>query len=141
MANGHIENVIAIAATYCFLARTLQSVIWQLPGRRRMLYYMDLNMLLVHFYVYFFIAVTAQQSKLIFHSVLATGVCKKNSLFPWMVALITDASSHVLLQRSPQSSGTSLPPYNPNERNELRRRYINLIYYLMRSPVYERYTE
>nr|XP_002131520.1 peroxisomal membrane protein PEX16 [Ciona intestinalis] len=67
---------------------------------------------------------------------LSTGVFGTKSLLPWLAALVVDTSSHALIQRDHKSER----PYNPQEKQELRRRYANLIVYLLRSPVYEKTT-
>ncbi|CAK8691740.1 unnamed protein product [Clavelina lepadiformis] len=73
--------------------------------------------------------------------VMAVGVFGTKSFIPWLSALVTDSSSHVLLQRTIQSTSSKKRlSYNPEETRELQRRYANLMLYLLRSPVYDKFT-
>uniref|UniRef100_H2YT15 Peroxisomal membrane protein PEX16 n=1 Tax=Ciona savignyi TaxID=51511 RepID=H2YT15_CIOSA len=67
---------------------------------------------------------------------LATGAFGTRSLLPWLTALMVDTSSHALIQRNYKI----LRPFNPEEKQELRRRYANLLLYLVRSPIYDKVT-
>uniref|UniRef100_A0A8C6ZVS4 Peroxisomal membrane protein PEX16 n=1 Tax=Nothoprocta perdicaria TaxID=30464 RepID=A0A8C6ZVS4_NOTPE len=64
---------------------------------------------------------------------LSLGVWGQRSWKPWLLSAILDVSSLSLL--------SDLKDLNRRERVELRRRTILLLYYLLRSPFYDRYSE
>uniref|UniRef100_A0A8C3DI57 Peroxisomal membrane protein PEX16 n=2 Tax=Corvus moneduloides TaxID=1196302 RepID=A0A8C3DI57_CORMO len=64
---------------------------------------------------------------------LSLGVWGQRSWKPWLLSAILDISSLSLL--------SDLKDLNRRERVELRRRTILLLYYLLRSPFYDRYSE
>ncbi|KAM6445294.1 peroxisomal biogenesis factor 16 [Rhynochetos jubatus] len=64
---------------------------------------------------------------------LSLGVCGQRSWKPWLLSAVLDISSLSLL--------SDLKDLNRRERAELRRRTILLLYYLLRSPFYDRYSE
>ena len=72
-----------------------------------------------------------------FRAVLSLAATGKRSFVPWVASLVADASSHVLLQRNTVSS----KKYSHIEAKELKRRYIGLLFYLLRSPFYDRYAK
>jgi len=59
------------------------------------------------------------------------------SFIPWIISLISDASSHVLLQRNEKRMKKLIKI----ERIELKRRYLNLLLYLLRSPIFDKYSK
>ncbi|POI22936.1 hypothetical protein CIB84_013316 [Bambusicola thoracicus] len=65
--------------------------------------------------------------------VLSLGVWGQRSWKPWLLSAVLDISSLSLL--------SDLKDLNRRERAELRRRTILLLYYLLRSPFYDRYSE
>ncbi|RMC00344.1 hypothetical protein DUI87_22952 [Hirundo rustica rustica] len=72
--------------------------------------------------------------------VLSLGVWGQRSWKPWLLSAVLDISSS--LPSSFQSELLSdLKDLNRRERAELRRRTILLLYYLLRSPFYDRYSE
>ncbi|KAM4665951.1 peroxisomal biogenesis factor 16 isoform 1-T1 [Amazona ochrocephala] len=64
---------------------------------------------------------------------LSLGVWGQRSWKPWLLSAVLDISSLSLL--------SDLKDLNRRERAELRRRTILLLYYLLRSPFYDRYSE
>ncbi|KAM7108655.1 LOW QUALITY PROTEIN: peroxisomal biogenesis factor 16 [Ciconia maguari] len=64
---------------------------------------------------------------------LSLGVWGQRSWKPWLLSAVLDISSLSLL--------SDLKDLNRGERAELRRRTILLLYYLLRSPFYDRYSE
>ena len=69
--------------------------------------------------------------------IITSSLAKKNSYFPWIASLITDASALALLNREPNGKEKA---YKKIEALEIRRRYFLLWLYLLRSPVYDKYT-
>jgi len=70
--------------------------------------------------------------------IVISSTASKNSFFPWFASLITDASALALLNREPHNKEKT---YKKLEALEIRRRYVLLMLYLLRSPVYNKYTE
>ncbi|XP_014429748.1 peroxisomal biogenesis factor 16 isoform X2 [Pelodiscus sinensis] len=68
----------------------------------------------------------------LFH-LLSLGVWGQKSWKPWLLSGILDITSLSLL--------SDMKDLNKHERLELRRRTILLLYYLLRSPFYDRYSE
>ncbi|KAJ7403134.1 Peroxisomal membrane protein PEX16 [Pitangus sulphuratus] len=66
-------------------------------------------------------------------SILSLGVWGQRSWKPWLLSAVLDISSLSLL--------SDLKDLNRRERAELRRRTVLLLYYLLRSPFYDRYSE
>ncbi|XP_009997899.1 PREDICTED: peroxisomal biogenesis factor 16 [Chaetura pelagica] len=64
---------------------------------------------------------------------LSLGVWGQRSWKPWLLSAVLDISSLSLL--------SDLQDLNRRERAELRRRTLLLLYYLLRSPFYDRYSE
>ncbi|KFV42726.1 Peroxisomal membrane protein PEX16, partial [Tyto alba] len=64
---------------------------------------------------------------------LSLGVWGQRSWKPWFLSAVLDISSLSLL--------SDLKDLNRRERAELRRRTLFLLYYLLRSPFYDRYSE
>ncbi|XP_064514103.1 peroxisomal biogenesis factor 16 [Pseudopipra pipra] len=64
---------------------------------------------------------------------LSLGVWGQRSWKPWLLSAVLDISSLSLL--------SDLKDLNRRERAELRRRTVLLLYYLLRSPFYDRYSE
>ncbi|KFP71977.1 Peroxisomal membrane protein PEX16, partial [Acanthisitta chloris] len=64
---------------------------------------------------------------------LSLGVWGQRSWKPWLLSAVLDISSLTLL--------SDLKDLNKRERAELRRRTILLLYYLLRSPFYDRYSD
>ncbi|XP_043371557.1 peroxisomal biogenesis factor 16 isoform X3 [Dermochelys coriacea] len=68
----------------------------------------------------------------LFH-LLSLGIWGQRSWKPWLLSGILDIASLSLL--------SDMKDLNKRERLELRRRTILLLYYLLRSPFYDRYSE
>ncbi|XP_005302297.1 peroxisomal biogenesis factor 16 [Trachemys scripta elegans] len=68
----------------------------------------------------------------LFH-LLSLGIWGQRSWKPWLLSGILDITSLSLL--------SDMKDLNKRERLELRRRTILLLYYLLRSPFYDRYSE
>nr|CAB3264787.1 peroxisomal membrane protein PEX16-like [Phallusia mammillata] len=68
---------------------------------------------------------------------LASAAFGTESFIPWVAALVSDTTSHVLLNKQKQSS---MKKFNPIEEKELQRRYANLLLYLLRSPMFDKTT-
>ncbi|XP_043371558.1 peroxisomal biogenesis factor 16 isoform X5 [Dermochelys coriacea] len=66
-------------------------------------------------------------------SMLSLGIWGQRSWKPWLLSGILDIASLSLL--------SDMKDLNKRERLELRRRTILLLYYLLRSPFYDRYSE
>ncbi|XP_076144357.1 peroxisomal biogenesis factor 16 isoform X1 [Alosa pseudoharengus] len=64
---------------------------------------------------------------------LCLGACGRRSWKPWVVSLILEITSYSLLNE--------MKTLNRRERAELRRRAFLLLYYLLRSPFYDKYSE
>ncbi|XP_022521713.1 peroxisomal biogenesis factor 16 [Astyanax mexicanus] len=62
------------------------------------------------------------------------GLCGRRSWKPWLVSGLLEITSFSLLSDSTKS-------LNRRERAEMRRRAFLLLYYLLRSPFYDRYSE
>lgn len=62
-----------------------------------------------------------------------------SSVVPWLAALITDASSHTLLSSHAQNHAKSR--FSETEQRELQRRTFIMLFYFLRSPIYDRYTK
>lgn len=60
-------------------------------------------------------------------------ICGRGSWKPWLVSGILDVTSLSLLKEAKAMA--------TGERAELRRRTFMLLYYLLRSPFYDRYSE
>uniref|UniRef100_A0A8C0ITP0 Peroxisomal membrane protein PEX16 n=1 Tax=Chelonoidis abingdonii TaxID=106734 RepID=A0A8C0ITP0_CHEAB len=67
------------------------------------------------------------------HVLLSLGIWGQRSWKPWLLSGILDITSLSLL--------SDMKDLNKRERLELRRRTILLLYYLLRSPFYDRYSE
>ncbi|XP_057204601.1 peroxisomal biogenesis factor 16 [Triplophysa rosa] len=61
------------------------------------------------------------------------GVCGKRSWKPWIISGLLEITSFSLL--------SDMKTMNRKERAEIRRRAFLLLYYLLRSPFYDRYSE
>uniref|UniRef100_A0A9J8AKR9 Peroxisomal membrane protein PEX16 n=1 Tax=Cyprinus carpio carpio TaxID=630221 RepID=A0A9J8AKR9_CYPCA len=70
-------------------------------------------------------------SVLIFEMIL--GICGKRSWKPWIISGLLEITSFSLL--------SDIKTLNRRERAEMRRRAFLLLYYLLRSPFYDRYSE
>ncbi|XP_031425342.1 peroxisomal biogenesis factor 16 isoform X2 [Clupea harengus] len=64
---------------------------------------------------------------------LCLGACGRRSWKPWLISGILEITSFSLLN--------DMKTLNRRERAELRRRAFLLLYYLLRSPFYDRYSE
>lgn len=64
---------------------------------------------------------------------LCLGVCGRRSWKPWFISGILELTSFSLLNE--------MKTLNRRERAEMRRRAFLLLYYLLRSPFYDRYAE
>lgn len=64
---------------------------------------------------------------------LCLGACGRRSWKPWFISGILEITSFSLLNE--------MKTLNRRERSELRRRAFLLLYYLLRSPFYDRYSE
>uniref|UniRef100_A0A8C1MNH7 Peroxisomal membrane protein PEX16 n=1 Tax=Cyprinus carpio TaxID=7962 RepID=A0A8C1MNH7_CYPCA len=61
------------------------------------------------------------------------GICGKRSWKPWIISGLLEITSFSLL--------SDIKTLNRRERAEMRRRAFLLLYYLLRSPFYDRYSE
>ncbi|XP_059420608.1 peroxisomal membrane protein PEX16 [Carassius carassius] len=61
------------------------------------------------------------------------GICRKRSWKPWIISGLLEITSFSLL--------SDFKTLNRRERAEMRRRAFLLLYYLLRSPFYDRYSE
>ncbi|XP_027003540.1 peroxisomal biogenesis factor 16 isoform X2 [Tachysurus fulvidraco] len=64
----------------------------------------------------------------------ALGICGRRSWKPWLISGILEITSFSLLSDTTKT-------LNRRERAEMRRRAFLLLYYLLRSPFYDRYSE
>uniref|UniRef100_A0A3Q3MRD0 Peroxisomal membrane protein PEX16 n=1 Tax=Mastacembelus armatus TaxID=205130 RepID=A0A3Q3MRD0_9TELE len=64
---------------------------------------------------------------------LCLGLCGKQSWKPWLISGVLELSSFAVLK--------DVKFQNRWERNEMRRRTFLLLYYLLRSPFYDKYSE
>ncbi|KAK3570905.1 hypothetical protein QTP86_029354 [Hemibagrus guttatus] len=64
----------------------------------------------------------------------ALGICGRRSWKPWLISGILEITSFSLLS-------DTMKTLNRKERAEMRRRAFLLLYYLLRSPFYDRYSE
>ncbi|TST73088.1 Peroxisomal membrane protein PEX16 [Bagarius yarrelli] len=64
----------------------------------------------------------------------ALGLCGRRSWKPWLISGILEITSFSLLSDTTKT-------LNRRERAEMRRRAFLLLYYLLRSPFYDRYSE
>nr|XP_039266343.1 peroxisomal membrane protein PEX16-like [Styela clava] len=72
---------------------------------------------------------------------IGVGFFGTQSVVPWLASLVTDASSHTLLNGHVQEKLKTSTRFNSDERKELRRRAAVMIFYLLRSPIYDRFTK
>ena len=73
--------------------------------------------------------------------VIGVGFFGDQSSIPWLAALVTDASSHTLLSGHIKGKRMTSLRFNDEERQELRRRALIIAFYLLRSPLYDRFTK
>lgn len=72
---------------------------------------------------------------------IGVGFFGDQSSIPWLAALVTDASSHTLLSGHVRGKLKTSLRFNSEERQELRRRALIIAFYLLRSPIYDRFTK
>lgn len=113
-------------------APSLQSRLWGAPSQKRRRNSFNPASRPTHLNLQETIAESVYIGRPLVH-LLCLGLCGKQSWKPWLVSGVLELSSFAVLSETKFQNGW--------ERSEMRRRTFLLLYYLLRSPFYDKYSE